>query len=106
MAKRQPVRLELLLDYRTQSAALDPGGEADRVDLEDAVHGREVDGYRAGVIVAQARLDPADHGRPASKGDRGHAGVRAPIEQLDNFAFGGRPGDDIGRVVDLTQQVA
>ncbi len=52
MAKRQAVRFELLLDDRAQPAPLDPGGEADRIDLENAVHGGEVDRNRPGIGVA------------------------------------------------------
>ena len=97
---------ELRVERRPEHPGLDPRGARDRVDLEHPVERAEVDRHRARVVVADPRLDPADDAGPAAVGDRRRAGVGAPGEHRLDLGLVARPGDQVGRMLDLAAKAA
>ena len=81
-------------------------GARDRVDLEHAIKRSEVDRHRSLVAVADPRLDPAHHARPAAEGDGRGAGVGTPGQHRLHLVLVPWPGHDIRRVVDATLEGA
>lgn len=85
--------------------APDAGRLAGLVDLEDAVHLRQVQADGRGVFVA-AVLNAPDHGRPAAvRDDRGTLLAR-PREEVDDVLLGGRSCDHVGRMLQVAVQRA
>ena len=61
VAQREPVRAELLLNFRPQRTSLDARGAAQAVDLDHAVHVLSVDDQAARIGLANVGLDSARH---------------------------------------------
>ena len=95
---------ELVLEPRARGACLDPGGARDIVDLEHPVEAAEVDRHRAGVSIADPRLDASDDAGAAAVGDRSQPLVGAPGEHLLDLSFVGGMGDEVRRVLDLAAE--
>ena len=99
VAQCQVVLRQLLLQSRPRRARLDPGGERDRVDLQNPIQGLHVHGHRPRVIVAHARFDSTDDARAAAERDHRGAGRDRPIQNSGELMLVARLGDDVGRVV-------
>ena len=105
MAQGQTVLAELALERGPCGARLDPGREGDRVDLENAVEPAQVEGDHR-LILAESRLDAADHTGASAEGDHGRPLLLAPGEhQLDLGLVRGE-GDQVGRVGKLASEAA
>ena len=98
---REAVGLQRRLDRRTQDAGLDARGAAGPVDLEDLVEPPQVEADRAGVAVADGRLDAANDRRAAAEGHDGDVRHARPIEHGDDVCFARRKGDQIRRVGEI-----
>jgi hypothetical protein len=98
VAQGVSVRTKLLLQHGAERARLDVRRSARSVDVDDAVHGGEVDRHRPPPLVADARLDPTDDGRAAAVGDCCDALGRAPVEKLDDLRFVRGERHDVGWV--------
>ncbi len=98
--------VQLLLEPRPGGTRLDPRRLRDRVHVEHPVHAAEVDADRAAVAIAEARLDPADHARPAAEGDRRGVLVGAVVEHQVDVLGGLRERDQVGRVRELSPEAA
>ena len=106
VADGEAVRLQGRLDRRPANAALNARGAARRVDLEHPVEMAHVEADRAGVAVADGRLDPADdRGAAAERNDRDLRAAR-PIEHGRDVGFALRQGDEIGRVGEVASEGA
>ena len=87
-----------------EHARLNPRRARHRVHLQHPVERAEVDRHRAGVAVADPRLDPADDARPAAVGDRRRARVRAPLEHRLDLGLVAGARDQVGRVVEPARE--
>ena len=104
--QREATGPELVLQVRPEHACLHQRRPAGRVDLQHPAHRAEVEADRAGVLVADSRLDPTDDRRPAAEGDDGDPGVAAPVEDLGDLGLAGGPDDQVRDGVESAEQRA
>ena len=107
MTKREPVRLELRLQRRPESAGLDARGARGLVDFEHAAKLAQIDRYRPLVPRRIAVwLNPADDARSAA--ERCHARLRisGPVEHRRDLLLIARIGNHVRRVAVVTDKPA
>lgn len=95
VAQGEAVGPQLRLQYGAERAGLDAGRTAGGVDLQDPVHGGEVERQHGAVGVA-AVLDAADDRGAAAEGDDGHVLLAGPVQQVGHLPVVGRAGDQVG----------
>ena len=88
----RPCGFKRRLDRRPADAALNARGAARRVDLEHPVEMAHVEADRAGIAVADDRLDAADDRRAAAERNDGDLRAARPIEHGRDVGFGLRAG--------------
>ena len=107
MPQGQGVRLELRLERGTKDAGLDAGGARGAVDFDDAVEMPQIERDRRPARGAvDRRLDAADDAAAGAERDQRRLRAARPIDDRGHLGLVARVGDDIGRVVVLTDEPA
>ena len=87
---------ELSLQTRAVCPGLDSRCSRNVIHLQHLVQRRQV--YGDDAIVAIGRLEARHGGTPAAVGDGRVAVGGAPLQHGGHLVFGGRVGDDVGRI--------
>ena len=104
VAEREAVLAELVLEARAGRPGLDPRRQRLGVDLEHAVEAAQVEADER--PLAEATLDPADDAGPAAERDHRRALGLAPAHHDLDLRLVARPGDEVGRVLELAAKAA
>ena len=86
--------------------ALDARGAARRVDLEHPVEAAQIEADRAGVGLADRRLDAADDRGAAAERNDGDLRAARPVEHGGDVGFALGQGDEVGRVGEVAREGA
>src|SRR5690554_932989 len=97
MAEREAALGEPRLKLWAKRACLDARRMRALVDLEDAIHAREIEADGAAEIAIVLVLDAADDARAAAKGAHGEALIARPVEDRDDLGLILWERDEIGR---------
>src|SRR6516165_6607210 len=96
VTKREPMRLELGFQHRSESAGLDASGARGLVNLQYMAKLAQVDRHRRLVSRRIAAwLNPAVHARSTAKRDHTRLGAARPIEHCYDLLLSARIGDHI-----------